>query len=161
MRSLTPVEAAVAFALVGSVLTISVPTFVRNVHASRMTEPLDGLARLGARASALADASPQAAAYPESVTLTPARVPRGELVADPSGTWDQPTWRVLDFSFTTPHAYAFELESKNGPDVSTVRVAAHGDLDGDGVVSTFELSGEVRPGQNPRTFPLEVVREVE
>jgi hypothetical protein len=29
------------------------------------------------------------------------------------------------------------------------------------VLSTFRVSGEVKPGQNPRVFPLEVMREVE
>ena len=39
--------------------------------------------------------------------------------------------------------------------------AAHGDLDGDGVLSSFEVSGSLKPGGVPRTLPLEVIREVE
>ena len=113
MRPLTPVEAALAFALVGSILAVSVPTFLRNLHASRMAEPLQGLEQIAGRAALLADTSPQAAAYPETAPLTPARVPRAELVQDPPGTWDHPTWRLLVFSFSVPHAYAFEFSSKN------------------------------------------------
>jgi hypothetical protein len=161
MRPLTPVEAAVAFAIVGSLLAVAVPAFVRNVHASRFAEPLDGVARLAARASVLADTSPQQSAYPDSAPLTPAVIPRASLVTDPPGTWDQPTWRLLDFSLQVPHAYAFEFQSKNTPEVSTFSAIAHGDLDGDGVQSTFTVSGEVKPGQAARVFPLEVVREVE
>jgi hypothetical protein len=161
MRPLTPVEAAVAFAILGSVLAVAVPAFVRNVHASRFAEPLDGVARLSARASVLADASPQQAAYPDSAPLTPALVPRASLVSDPPGTWDHPTWRLLDFSLQVPHAYAFEFQSKNAADVSTFAAIAHGDLDGDGVLSTFTVTGEIKPGQSARVFPMEVMREVE
>lgn len=161
MRSLTPVEGAVAFAILGSLLAVSVPAFVRNLHASRFAEPLDGVQRLSARASALADASPQQSAYPESAPLTPAEVPRAALVTDPPGTWDHPTWRLLDFSLQVPHAYSFEFQSKNGADVSTFSAIAHGDLDGDGVRSSFTIKGEVKPGEPARVLPLEVVREVE
>jgi len=161
MRPLTPVEAAVAFAVAGSVLAVSLPAFLRNLHASRMAEPLDGVARLASRATVLADASPQQSAYPDSAPLTPSVVPRATLTSDPPGTWDHPSWRLLDFSFQVPHAYAFEFESKNAAEVSTFSATAHGDLDGDGVLSTFRVSGEVKPGQTPRVFPLEVMREVE
>jgi hypothetical protein len=161
MRTLTPIEIAIAFAIGGSVLAVFVPVFVRNVHASRLSEPLDGLQRIAARAAQLADGSPQSKAFPESVPLTPAQVPRGELVKDLPGTWNHPTWRLLDFAFDVPHAYSFELSSSNGPDVSSFTATARGDLDGDGVLSSFEVSGSVKPGQAPVTLPLEVRREIE
>jgi hypothetical protein len=161
MRALTPLEAAIAFAIGGSVLAVFIPAFVRNVHASRLTEPLAGLQAISGRAAQLADGAPQPQAYPESVPLTPAQVPRAELVSDPPGTWSHPTWRVLAFSFETPHAYSFAFQSQNGPEVSTYTASARGDLDGDGVHSSFHVSGSVRPGGAPKTLPLEVEREVE
>ena len=40
--------------------------------------------------------------------------------------------------------------------------AAHGDLDGDGLVSTFEVAGERSPAQPARVLPgMFVDREVE
>jgi hypothetical protein len=161
MRALAPVEAAIAFAIAGSVLAVFVPAFIKNLHASRLNEPLDGLGRIARRAAELADGSPQLHAYPESAPLSPPQVARGELVSDPAGAWQHPTWRLLNFAFTTPHAYSFELTTKNAADVSTFSAVAHGDLDGDGVLSTFSISGEVKPGTLPQTFALEVMREVE
>jgi hypothetical protein len=38
---------------------------------------------------------------------------------------------------------------------------AHGDLDGDGSLSTFEISGECREGSEPVVFTLMMSREVE
>jgi hypothetical protein len=161
VRPLAPVEAALVFALAGAVLAVTVPVFIRNLNASRMTEALDGLEHISMRASTLADAVPQQNAYPASCALTPATVPRATLVTDPPNTWNHPTWRLLGFSIETPHAYSFQFDSQNGPAVSRFTVEAHGDLDGDGVVSTFRTGGSVQPGQAPRREALEVIREVE
>jgi type IV pilus assembly protein PilA len=161
MRSLTPVEAAVAVAIAGSVLTATVPGFVKNLRASKTTEPLEGLRHIAARAAALADTRPTTAAYPASVGVTPADVPRGEQAMDPPGTWSHATWRALDMEFTAPHAYSFAFESKNGEGYATYRARAHGDLDGDGIRSTFAIAGEKRGSADPVTSPIDVEHEVE
>jgi type IV pilus assembly protein PilA len=142
-------------------LAVFVPTFVKNLHASRLAEPLDALQRISGRAAQLADGAAQLSAYPESAPLTPARVPRGEPVQDPPGTWDHPTWRLLDFSFSVPHCYSFELNTKNAADVSRYSAVARGDLDGDGVLSSFTIEGSIEPAGVPHTGALEVNREVE
>lgn len=161
MRVLSPVEAAALVSLGGSVLAVGVPAFVRNLHASRLVEPVDGLNRIAARATALAATQPAALAYPETVLRTPSEIPRGRPVTDPQGTWDAPTWRLLDFSFTVPHSYSFTFESRNAPEQAVFRAVAEGDLDGDGNPSTFEVRGEARDGKEPVTFPMESRREVE
>jgi hypothetical protein len=152
---------AVAVSLLGSVLAVGAPAFVKNLHASRLVEPVDGINRISARATALAAAQPAQLAYPASVPQTPEHVPRGAPVVDPPGTWDHPTWRLLDFSFTTAHSYSFYFDSKNEPGHATFHAAAHGDLDGDGLVSTFEISGESKDGAGPVIGPMESRREVE
>jgi hypothetical protein len=161
LRPLTPVETAAAIALGGSLLAVTVPTFVRNLHASRLAEPIDGLNRIATRATALAAGRPAEIAYPETVGLTPSAVPQGKTVLDPPGTWNQPTWRRLDFEFTVPHAFSFSFESHDAKGAATFRATAHGDLDGDGVLSTFALGGQSRDGDEPTVTPLEVTREVE
>lgn len=150
-----------AVAVVGSVLATALPAFVRNLHASELVEPIDGLNRLASRASALAASRPLVEAYPESVPLTPAVVPAGSRVLDPPGTWDHPTWRLLDFQFDVPHSYSFSFESKNGQDVASFVARANGDLDGDGSLSEFEIRGETRAGGTPTVGPMEMSREVE
>jgi hypothetical protein len=161
VRSPSPVEAASGIALLGSVLAVAIPTFATNLHASRMIEPIDGLRRIAVRATALAVAEPAESAYPDSVPMTPDRIPRGAPALDPPGVWNAPTWRLLDFSFTEPHSYSFSFESRNAPGRATFHAVAHGDLDGDGLPSTFEVSGESKDGAEPTTLPLESYREVE
>ncbi|HKO53013.1 MAG TPA: hypothetical protein VJV79_35130 [Polyangiaceae bacterium] len=161
MRALTPLELAVAVSLTGTVAATMVPTFLRNVHASRLSEPVEGLKRIAAHATLRAAGLPPVSAYPESAPFTPAITPRGELVLDAPGTWDTPTWRTLDFSFDAPHAYSFAFESSNNDSRSTFIARARGDLDGDGVTSSFAISGSVERGAEPKLQPLEINREVE
>jgi len=156
-----PVEAALVASILGSALAVGVPAFLRNLHASRLVEPIDGLSRIAARATALAVAEPAASAYPAGVGLTPASVPRGTAVEDPPGTWGHPTWRRLAFAPAGPHRFAFAFASASGAGRSTFRAVAHGDLDGDGVTSTFERTGEVQEGAAPTVGPLELDRAVE
>lgn len=161
MRSLTPVEAAIAFALGGSILAVAVPEFVRGLHASRLAEPVDGLKRIANAAVSLASGSGPERAFPTSAPLTPADVPRGVRTDDPPGVWDQPTWRALAFSFDHPHAFSFAFESSPAEAPSHFRAIAHGDLDGDGVLSTFEIEGEL-DANGARILPgMYVDREVE
>ena len=161
MRPLSPVEAAVAVAVLGSVLATALPAFIKNLHASELVEPIDGLNRIATRATALAASRSMESAYPESVGLTPAQVPAGARATDPPGTWDHPTWRLLDFSMTVPHSFSFAFDSKNAADVSVFLAKAHGDLDGDGSLSTFEISGETRSAGEPTVGQMDIYREIE
>jgi len=148
-RRFTPVELAVAFSLMASVLAVAVPTFVREVHASRFVEPVDGLQRIGAAAVVYAKGRPVAQAFPPSAPLTPSTAPRGHCAPDPPGAWDHPTWRTFDFrpvSPDTPHCFSFSFESSLSAPLSTFRAQAHGDLDGDGIPSTFEVTGHDAEG---------------
>lgn len=140
MRRFTPVELAVGVALLGSVGGVAVPAFTRELHASRFVESADGLARLGAAAVAYAGASES---FPESAALTPAVPPRGVKAVDPPGTWDGATWRALAFRPSdegVPHAYSFAFDSSAG---RSFVAQARADLDGDGVLSTFEVHGAI------------------
>jgi hypothetical protein len=148
-RRFTPIELAVAFALVGSLLAVAAPTFVREVHGSRFVEPVDGLQRIGVAAVAYGRLHPIAQGFPSSAPMTPPVPPRGRCEADAPGVWDQPTWAALEFSPAppgTPHCYAFGFDSSLSPARSVFRADAHGDLDGDGIVSTFEMTGHYVQG---------------
>jgi hypothetical protein len=143
-RRLSALELAIGFSLIGSLLAIVVPTFARELHASRTVEPVDGLHRIGVAAVAYARDRAVAEAFPRTVPLTPSAVPRGKCEADPPALWDQPTWRALEFTPAlegSPHCFAFSFDSSLSSVRSTFRAQAHGDLDGDGVVGTFELTG--------------------
>jgi hypothetical protein len=161
VRSLSVIEGVALLALGATLLAATLPVFLREVQASRLVEATEGLERIGARVLTLSEGLPPATALPEAAPLTPAEVPRGHRVTDPPGTWDHPTWRRLGFALERPHAYSFELSTVPGPERATFTVRALGDLDGDGVLSTFELPGELTAGGTPRLLPMQIRREVE
>jgi hypothetical protein len=159
-----PVELAIAFALCGSLLAIAGPAFVREVHASRLVEPVEGVRRLASSAVAYAQEhapptgaagtqpSQAAEAFPVSAPMTPSAPPRGHCEADPPEVWETPTWTALRFRPTAPgkpHCFAFAFDSALTPSRSTFRAHAHGDLDADGIYSTFEITGHFVDG-DPR-----------
>ncbi len=156
----TAMELAIAVAVLGSTLAVVVPTFLREVKASRFVEPTEGLVAIveGAIAYSSEHATPTTVtlAFPRSVALTPAAPARGRLAADPPGTWADPTWAALRFPTTTdgfafaegdPHAFAFAFDSALGSTRSSFVARAAGDLDGDGARSTFEVRGHYTAGE--------------
>jgi hypothetical protein len=163
-RSWSILELSAAFAVGGSLLAVAVPAFVRNLSASKLTEPIVGLDRMVKSAVAYAETRSQDISFPPSAPLTPAEVPRGVRERDPADAWEHLTWRALDFRFDEPHAFAFKFDSAFDPASQIHRFAAiaHGDLDGDGMLSTFEVRGERLPGAPPRVLGgMYVDREVE
>lgn len=164
MRALTAVQAAAIFGVAGSVLAVAIPAFLRNLSASKLSEPIDGLDQIVTNAVAYAEVHPQEISFPPTAPLTPPSVPRGVRAPDPPEAWEHLTWKCLNFGFTEPHAFAFQFTSELDQTTQAMRFSAvaHGDLDGDGMLSTFEVKGERLAGQSPRVLPgMFVDREVE
>ncbi|MCS6898350.1 MAG: hypothetical protein RMJ98_01015 [Myxococcales bacterium] len=160
-RSFSALQLALGIALVGSLLAIFIPSFLRNLHASRLTEAVRGVNAIATGAVLYAEGKMPAEAFPPSAPLTPAEVPRVKPVEDPPGTWEHLTWAALGFRMDHAHFFCFAFDSNLGPTRSTFVARAHGDLDGDGELSTFEIHGEAVPG-GARILPgIFVDREVE
>ncbi|HSQ67724.1 MAG TPA: hypothetical protein VLM85_31150 [Polyangiaceae bacterium] len=147
---MTALEAAVGISLAGSLLAIAVPAFVRSWSSSLLVEPVSGLGHIQQEAVAFADGRSCAAgpsgegAFPKPAPLTPPTVPRGRATVDPPETWDIPTWRTLHFRASpqgVAHSFSFAFDSSTSATESSFVAQAHGDLDGDGTTSTFEVRG--------------------
>lgn len=154
-------QAIVAASLMGSVVAVFAPAFAKNLRVSRLVEPIDGLKHIGARATLVASERAVHEAYPPSVALTPAEVPKGAAVTDDPALWEHATWVELDFRPAQPHYFSFQFISDNSRKGSRFTARAQGDLDGDGEFSRFELVGEYPPGGAPHLLPMEIIREVE
>lgn len=122
---------------------------------------MEGLLRIGSSATELASRRGLSRAYPDPAPLTPREVPAGHSVEDSPELWQHPTWQELGFRIDHAHYFSFAFDSDNGDERSSFVAKAHGDLDGDGQLSTFELRGEWRKGGDPELFPVEILREVE
>jgi Tfp pilus assembly protein PilE len=149
MRRFTPIELAIGASLLGTLAAIAIPAFVRELHASRFSEPVDALARMSTAAVQYAE---QTHKLPDSAPLTPPAPARGKREAFPAEIWSHPTWQALSFQAApegTPFAYAYAFDAQ--PNGFIAR--AQGDLDGDGVYSTFEVRGTAAPGEPLKIDP--------
>ncbi len=158
-------EGGIALSVLSLLLAVAIPVFARELHASRFTEAASGVKSLGAAAVAYAEDKRVAEAFPVSAAMTPATAPRGNLETVTAEAWDTPTWKALAFQPAVtgaPHAFAFAFDSTLGTSRSTFVAHAHGDLDGDGVTSTFEVRGVVSSTEKVRVEPgMYVEAEVE
>lgn len=161
IKNLSVLQIALGASLGASLVCAFVPTFVSNLHASKLSEALDGLHTLSGSALVLAAGAPPELAFPESAPRTPADVPSGRMVVDAPGTWQHPTWRILGFHMEGPHAYSFSFESGTRPEGAHFVASAFGDLDGDGELSRFSVFGHVEGTGAPVTYPVRIEREIE
>jgi hypothetical protein len=148
----------------GSLVAVAVPAFVKNLSASKWSEPAEALSRLSTQALAHAATHEHDVAFPPPAPLTPASIPRGERVVAPPDAWSHLSWRALGFSMPGAQAYAYRFDSALDPGslVFSFAATAHGDLDGDGNASTFQVQGDKPPRGEARVAPgLLVAREVE
>lgn len=82
--------------------------------------------------------------FPASSPRLPASIPCGEAMEPGYDTWRQPTWEALNFSIHEPHYYSYQFESSGTGADAAFTAYAFGDLDCDGVLSTFQRQAEVR-----------------
>jgi hypothetical protein len=163
-RGLSAMEIAIGVAIFGSLMAVAVPAFVKELHASRFAEPMDGLAAIARGASERAVGRTTADAFPESAPLTPSTVPHGKREIDPPGAWDTPAWKALGFrpvSEGVAHSFAFSFENQPGPEESRFVAQAHADFDGDNVLSTFEMRGKTAGAPNVTEVIIEPGMHIE
>ncbi len=164
-RGWSVLEIVAACTVTASVALVFFPAFFRELRASKQAEAAEGVTRMAAGAIACAAGKPPSAAFPAPAPLTPGAAPRGTREVDPPGIWDHPSWEALGFRASeegVPHAYAFQFSSANAADHASFAASAHGDLDGDGTTSSFELRGVVDDARGPRVEPsMKIEAELE
>ncbi|MDB4927751.1 MAG: hypothetical protein JWM10_235 [Myxococcaceae bacterium] len=94
-----------------------------------------------------------------SARPTPLTVPTtGGYLAAPSAWTRDPGWRALGFTISGPHRYQYRVETTEP--MRGFTATAIGDLDGDGVLSTFSRSAFLTAGQIEGSL-VEVVNQDE
>ncbi len=152
----TLTELMIVVAIVGLLASVALPAFMRNARRAKTSEATVQINKLyvASRSYIMEDAvargstTPLAHQFPDTAPLTPAvsccAFPGRKCPPSPA-QWTLTTWDQLKFAVDDPHYYQYEYESTGtagaGPG-SRFTARALGDLDCDGVLSTFEMTGE-------------------
>jgi Tfp pilus assembly protein PilE len=162
MRGLTLIEVTLLVSILGIVLAVGIPAFVHGLRTSKTDEPPRELERMYRAVAAYYD-SPQTTAagqrlrcLPDPAGPTPDKAARdARPVVFANAETSAATWRALGFEPAEPIRYRYSFlplragcgmlpSDSRGEPVLTLR--AEGDLDGDGVLSTFERTAVTRDG---------------
>lgn len=147
---MTFLRGSLAISIVVVLLGAIVPSLQRRARATRSAEAVERVGQLyrrslvywaGEQVGPVAPARSTLHTLPQTAPLTPAIVPAGHAVTDPADTWSGPTWNALEFHLTDPHYYAYAYEASGDGTSAGFTARAHGDLDGNGIASTYERSG--------------------
>jgi type II secretory pathway pseudopilin PulG len=166
-------ETALLLCILGTVLAVFIPTFIRRVRTNKISEASELLQEMSERAAAYYATSWDSGlrhCLPPAAGPTPA-APGVEPVTVDFVAADQPgheSWSALDFQPDRPIRYSYSYRpAKNGCDLESsegaalVSFRAEGDLDGDGVRSTFERRATLEAGALEPEGVLHVHQRIE
>ncbi len=148
------VQLMVVVSVAMTLVAVTVPPFLQMIRRARTVEAVHRLADIyrgsvayytGTRATQSLAPVIAPRQFPASVAITPATVPAGSRAVDPEGTWRPATWQALGFAITDPHYFAYQYDSEGIGSAAAFTARALGDLDGNGVRSTFERTGHATP----------------
>jgi prepilin-type N-terminal cleavage/methylation domain-containing protein len=168
-RGFTLIELLVTIAIMGLLAAVAVPAYVVNMRRAQSSEALFNIRKMydGAVAYYLADhadagGAPLPHAFPPTDGPTPAQIPRGTKVLVPAASWETPGWTAMGFYIRDYQRYSYSFTSTGSDAAAVATFIAQGDLNGNGVPSTFQRSaaGQVGGGVSGGSG-LYVVSDVE
>jgi prepilin-type N-terminal cleavage/methylation domain-containing protein len=152
----TMIELMIVVAIVGILASVAIPAFLQNARKAKTSEAAVNIRRIyvnsrsyildtyARRGTIGAGVPPQ---FPEQVPLTPAAnccTFAGKKCPPSTTDWTNTSWQALTFSVDDPHYYLYGYDSTGSTSPgagSNFTARAHGDLDCDGIYSTFEMFG--------------------
>lgn len=153
-RAFTLVELMIVVAIIGVLAALALYGVSRYLKHSKTAEAVANLGSIetGSRQQYQretpfgGDDNKFVHTFCPSTTLTPATVPLASKIKTVPADWGSLGWTCLKFNVDSPQFYAYKYESNSSTGTDAMYTAtANGDLDGNGVKSTFELSGHGGP----------------
>lgn len=139
-------------AIIGAIAMYGVARYVRHAKTTEAVGSVTTLAAAAARHYDESDSSQPTGADPSRVHAmrtfpATSRVPvpedplnvRGKRYQSNQAEWAVSPWKEMRFSIVQPQCYQYAFESDGAGAVAKATVTAQGDLDGDGVRSTYSL----------------------
>lgn len=153
--------------VVGAVAMYFVARYVRHAKTAEAIGSLTALGEGSVRYFETSDLNQPAGARPDSTramrhfpptshTSVPAdpEMVRGKRYQSSLADWSASPWSELHFSILQPQFYAYSYASDGRGGEATATATAHGDLDGNGVGSTYEISVKPDDQLTAKVAPL-------
>ena len=139
-RGFTLIELMIVVAIVGLLSAIAVPSFIKYMHRARTSEASQQLEKIynAARIYFIERQVPDSQAPTPAVTCCAGGNSKGAVDA---AQWKVPTWEKLHFAIAESHYYRYEFVRTGVAAGSSFTARALGDLDCDGLYSTYEMGG--------------------
>jgi len=149
--------------IMGVLSAVAIPAFVKYVRRAKTTEAIDQMDKIYKGAMMYATeprvdgtgTALQPCQFPPSAKASGKRCceyPDGKCPVEPS-EWEGPTWSALKFQMLDPHYYRYEFTSEGTGTEAKATVTAYGDLDCDGIESTFARSITMEPSDPKNAGP--------
>lgn len=147
------INALVIICAVGALAMYFVARYVRHAKTAEAAGSVKAIAEAAAAYYDTSDSAQPAGSSPDQAHAmrhfppsSRAAVPpdladiRGRRYQSTLADWSVSPWTDLHFSIPQPQFYSYTFEAQGRGGTAQATVTGHGDLDGDGVVSTYSLT---------------------